>query len=1103
MTVDLLAFGGTFQLNFPTQAVGYVLLVVYVLALTLFIVSTRRRKAYSTSQTSQYWLLFAILLISTPLASLLILIRFPTSGMDLAIDLTSETFQPTISLLASVPWILAGGLLGSWQAILVGFIGGIFKGGWVTHSVFTPFQMALAAGVVVWFMRQEYDDWAGRSLRHPAVSASVGGVIFGVLVVAEAYSYTSGDMVDRLSFALSKAGSLFTAEFVELLIAGLIAEGVRFAFSKSWHQPRWLIPGPYRRSLSSQIISIFIILGLAASIVLLYGEWMLTRSSAREQIEMQIEEAAIDTGSGVPYFIQTGRSLVQRLRIELTPVLGDQVAVQEHLSQGLMVLPFFDQILVLDNEGNEIAQLPSNAMGRDIKYSEMQTAFENALNGIPGEVILPPLEGDQGARLVFIVPVGQGEAGEFSGVIFASTDLGTNPFLLPAVNRLEQMEPGSGFLVDNFGRIILHEDATKLLLDSEIDIEQDSEVLVQRAPDGTEQLVLVYAVEGYPWYVVITKPQVVVDQLALQLASRLFAVIALIGVLFIAVIYTISRQLTRPLKHMAGAAESIAKGKLDQSVQIDGEDEIGRLAASFELMRTSLQDRLDEMDLLLAVSQRVASSLELEDVLPPILDGVRDLTNADMVRLTIAPLNEMDPIEAYQAGKDPGSWSNLDGQILILCRDRGQFILENPARAKAVLSITELTRTIEALMAVPILNEDQYVGALWLGHQRPHAFTPDEISLVSIVASQLGVAVVNARLYKLAEEERMRLMAVLEASPNAVIVTDQEGRISLTNPAANVVLSGNPEETLGKLASEVITVIEITELINRTDEESQTREITLDDGRILFAMATPVDESKVGSGGKVCSMWDITHYKKLDMLKSEFVSTVSHDLRMPLTLMKGYVRMLSVVGVMNDQQREYVHKILESTDQMAHLVDNLLDLGRIEAGLGLKIDEFEINAIITDVVDNYRPQALTKQIVLVVELEEGMEPIMADSTLLRQALANLLDNAIQFSEANDEIIIRASQYDGIQAISVEDTGMGIAPMDQARLFEKFYHVRSGEEDQQYGSGLGLAIVKSIVDQHGGRLFIESRLGVGSTFTIEIPIKAEISDPEEVRGNLYS
>ncbi|MDX1600331.1 MAG: HAMP domain-containing sensor histidine kinase, partial [Anaerolineales bacterium] len=180
-------------------------------------------------------------------------------------------------------------------------------------------------------------------------------------------------------------------------------------------------------------------------------------------------------------------------------------------------------------------------------------------------------------------------------------------------------------------------------------------------------------------------------------------------------------------------------------------------------------------------------------------------------------------------------------------------------------------------------------------------------------------------------------------------------------------------------------------------------------------------------------------------------------------------------------------KILDSIDGMAELVENLLDLGRIEAGFGLDLQEVSVNDVVEDVVTTYRPTAVNKEVGLEVELEDGLQPVRADSTLLRQAIANLVDNAVKYTSGGGKVSLRARQEADQLVVEVEDTGVGIAPADKSRLFERFYRARRPESLKSRGSGLGLAIVKSIVEQHGGEVDVESRLGSGSTFTLRVPV----------------
>jgi PAS domain S-box-containing protein len=341
---------------------------------------------------------------------------------------------------------------------------------------------------------------------------------------------------------------------------------------------------------------------------------------------------------------------------------------------------------------------------------------------------------------------------------------------------------------------------------------------------------------------------------------------------------------------------------------------------------------------------------------------------------------------------------------------------------------------------------------------------------------------VNVGLYRRAERERSRLLAILSSTPDAVIVTDSRGRVSLANPAADAVLTARAEEAIGRPIGEMVRAPELAALFTEPLPPSRSLEIKIEGGRVLYASASDVPGGQLG---RVCVLSDITHYKVLDALKSEFVSTVSHDLRSPLTLMRGYSSMVANVGSVTTQQQELLDKIQTSVVRMTKLVDDLLDLGRIEGGIGLSLEAVEISAVLQEVLTNSRPLALNKQVALEVQFGSRLLPVQADPILLRQAIANLVDNAIKYSQPGARVLLRADQIEGRQIIQVQDSGVGVASADQPRLFEKFFRVGEGK-----GAGLGLAIVKSIVEQHQGRVSVESRLGRGSTFTIAFPIRVE-------------
>jgi two-component system phosphate regulon sensor histidine kinase PhoR len=1103
MTVDFLGFNGPPNFGFSIRSSGYMILFLDLVALFALVYFNRGAfLASARNMREMQWTTLALLLFAIPFAKGILQFQFPLPAITFAPGLPRELLEPSFAIFGALPWMLAAGLLGGWQAIVVGLISGMIWGAWETHQVYTPFHMALQAGVFAWLVRREYREWPGKVIRSPFASGILVGLFFGLLQGLATFVYSEGNFYDGLDRTLSLLGPILLAAVFETSVGGLLCEGIRRSRSGLWFAPRRWVIGPYNRSLAARLLSVFGFQLLISSSLLLYGDWRLAQASARELFEKQMQHTTQQVAGSVPFFIQTGRTLIRETAEDVGHLISQESLSSEELGFLFRQASYFDRLTVYNAQGELIEVYPPQEELTALTSIELETSVLAAALGIPGEIVLERLSSSEAAEMIFLSFTQIMLEEETTYVVVGWTDLGGNPFLLPLITSLQQIDPGEGFLTDDRGRILIQSKKPDVIQMFDLASFQDEELQVVVAADGTRHSVYAQVVEGYPWRVIVTMPQREVQQLAVQIAARLMVIILVVGVAMVVAIFASSRRLTRPLRKMAEVAQSIAQGNLEEPVQGVGEDEIGQFAASFEHMRQGLKARLDEMRLLLKVSQHVSTSFEMTRIIPPILEGALDVAGADLVRLALVePVFGTGSVSrSFQAGEDLGNWSTLDSQLLDLCEVQGTFVLEHPARARAVLDLSALVEPIKALGALPVRCEDRFAGVLWLGHQRSHTFLPDEIDLLSILAGQLGIALSNVQLFQRAEQERLRLVAVLEGTPDGVIVVDRSGTISLINPAAEDKLQLNAQDTVGKHAAEVIPIPSLVELISEPDSGVRTAEVELEKDQVMYVSVSDIRTGDAELSSKVCVLWDVTHYKKLDSLKSEFVSTVSHDLRAPLTLMRGYATMLTMVGSMNDQQKEFVGKILTSVDRMASLVDNLLDLGRIEAGLGLGLERVAVEAIVDDVVGAYRPQAVNKQLALVVEMPFELEPIEADPLLLRQAVANLIENAIKYTSTGGHVTVHIRQESGKQVIRVVDTGVGIAPTDQTRIFDKFFRSQRREMMHEKGLGLGLAIVKSIAEQHGGSVDVESKLGEGSTFTLVVPMRATRTDDGPIPGS---
>lgn len=1095
MQLEGLDITAGFALGLPVRAVGYLLLAAYA---AIFLLAVMRlgmgRRPATEGVPGASRLLLVLLMLAAPVAALAMRLQLPAPAALPPPGQPLPPSGPTASILGALPWLLAAGFLGVWQAALVALVGGLAAGGWATHQLLTPLHIATQGLLVAWLIRGRFREWPGGWLRRPLIAACVGGALLGPLRALADYAYTGGDALVAMDYALSRLAPGILGSVLELGLGGVGAEGFRQAFPNQWFAPDRMIAAPYSRSLAARLTSMLMALGLAAGAVLTTTNWLLARASAREIVAGQMVQTASEAAEGIPFFIQSGRANIRQLAEQIGDPAGRRQSLQDELHDSLRRLTYFHRLVVYDLSGEALAAAPAPSLAERSLPLEVEAALASALNGIPLEAITAPSSPREGAQLVFLTPLGSSEGNPPTGALVGWTDLGAAPLLQPVIARLAGLTSGEAYVTDQRGVVLIHPDPERWLAHTSSIGEPSSEVVSRTSPDGTRQLLYALPVPGYSWQVVVTTPQRAVDALALRTTLNLLAALASIGGVVILASYLSARRLTRPLRQMAASAESIAQGNLDHPVLRSGDDELGRLATSFEHMRTSLRSRLQGMDLLLGASQQMAASFELPRALPPILSSLRELTHADVARIVLGRESRSERPRAFLAGEHSPDWALIDDQVLEICSQRGGFTLENPSRARAVLELQTLAEPLEGISAAPLRNEERFLGAIWLGYRRPHTFAPSDTDLLSILAAQVGIFLDNARLYQRAERERNRLLAILESTPDAVIAVDPAGRIALANPAAQSVLTGTATQAIGQPAEEWIAHPELVESLLHSGGEHHTLEIKVEGGRVLYATATDVVAGDRPAAGRVLVLSDITHYKLLDSLKSEFVSTVSHDLRAPLTFMRGYATMLPMVGEVNDQQREFVEKILASVERMSKLVDDLLDLGRIETGIGLHLTTLQLEEMLQDVISGFRPQAVNKQIALEVELAEGLAPVEADPMLMRQAVANLVDNAIKYTPAGGTVTLRAEQQDGRQLISVEDSGVGIAPADQPRLFEKFFRAHKEQEDGPRGSGLGLAIVKSIVEQHHGRVQVDSRLGKGSKFTIAFPIRQMVAEP---------
>lgn len=393
---------------------------------------------------------------------------------------------------------------------------------------------------------------------------------------------------------------------------------------------------------------------------------------------------------------------------------------------------------------------------------------------------------------------------------------------------------------------------------------------------------------------------------------------------------------------------------------------------------------------------------------------------------------------------------------------------------------------VRSAVAVPFLRHGQVQGMLFLTHPEVGRFRQEHLDLLTSIANQAAIAIQNARLYEWAENERRMLAAVLDSSADAILVTDPEDRIVLTNRAACQALG---IENRPAPLRQVLMHPDLLALLERACQEEGivNESVRLADNRTFSVSVAPVRDREGRTIGRVAVAHDITHMVELDEMKSRFVATVSHDLKAPLTAIRGFAELIKAVGPLNEDQSEFVQRIRDVVEGMTRLISSLLDLGRIEAGLGIELQPVDLGNVMIQAKYDLALAAQEKDILVDVELPPSLPLVQGDPFRLHQVLTNLLGNAIKYTPRGGHVWIEAEVLPSEVVVSVRDTGIGIPPADLPHVFEKFYRVQDARVADQEGSGLGLAIVKSIIGELGGRVWAESTLNKGSTFFFALPL----------------
>lgn len=372
-------------------------------------------------------------------------------------------------------------------------------------------------------------------------------------------------------------------------------------------------------------------------------------------------------------------------------------------------------------------------------------------------------------------------------------------------------------------------------------------------------------------------------------------------------------------------------------------------------------------------------------------------------------------------------------------------------------------------------------------------FKPQDLRLVVDRAFRRAATLQNISI------EKSRTRALVASMRNGVLVVDAAGETALVNPGLAKLLGTTPEQMQGKPCAEALPWPEVCQCLNQAmhrrredlahDEARGQVSLGQGDDALYFQVSyAPFHDARSRPVGAVAVFDDITAWRRLDQYKSEFVSTVAHEIVSPLSAVLGQLQNLGkgLLGPLEEPQKELLQRARERLESIANLSKDLLDLSKIEAGAMGQVARVELAPLLREAVDQLTGRAQAKGQSLELELPEGPLPVMGVGEELLRVAVNLVSNAVKYTPEGGHITVRAESQAGEVTLSVRDNGLGIPAEEQEAIFQRFHRVKNAETRHIPGTGLGLAIVKRVVESHGGRLELVSQPGQGSTFTLHLP-----------------
>ena len=900
---------------------------------------------------------------------------------------------------------------------------------------------------------------------------------------------------------------------------------------------RWLaIP----RDLSLQLLSLYLLLIIPFLVTLLIFD-RLIGERIREDVQASDLSLAQSISQEVDLEINKSLNVVDGLAKYPSVIQVDQNAMRDIFSVIVNTSPDINLVYRLDSKGIMLYHYPEgpgSTVGNDFSFREYYQRAMLAHAPLVSKGRISPTTNQAVATAV--MPIWSKD-GIFLGLVGANIRLESLSQTLTNVISEHQSDEGLQVVIlDSADQIIAYPDAQFLLHPAGDVIPNDylaslggndlAQVLA--SPSGEDRLFTHTLVPAINWDVVVSRPTSAA--FATQINLRRIVTIAATAFILIGLFFWVALtfRVIRPVERLAPISEAIGMNQpiseQDQKLlysEANRNDQIGHLMRSILRMREYIAERMQEQATLLDTSTAVVSTLDTETVLNRILEQMGRLLQIKMY--AVIALDQEN--ETFRIRASRGLSKQFTEQLSIQPTEPDSVTMRAlHSREPIQVSDTETdpsytarrvrarTEGYRAILAVPLNTNHAPPTALLVFHPTPHVFTHNELQLLTSFANHAAMAIENAVLYERSDmrlrDQTHRLEALVQSLHDGLILSDLEDKVIYVNKSVSE-LAGIPAKKLMSLHTNEILARIIDQSAKKPGRKSSIRnllnkrgelnvELSLNHGEKLIHLRLALFNVNDEDGmpiGRGIFFQDVTADRELDRMKSSLISTVSHELRTPLAAIKGYVSTMLAEDVEWDHasQHEFLTIISNESDRLTNLVNNLLDLSRLEAGF-LKLVREKCN--LRSIINHAAEQAhLTFTNELRIKIQSQLPDLYADQLRLESIIRNLIENAIKYGGEKATIKVEVCLQGREFLFRVNDNGPGISPIERQRVFESFYRVDKSLARLAGGAGLGLAICQGLVRAHGGKIWAED-VATGASIAFTIPVQLPPSRKKSSKRN---